>query len=166
MSKKSCFWRHFEKEHGKGLRTLFKSEPQQLWHIYSLIRRQLSWKKCLLVICKIFRLVVNTFTASHRFPLINRDKFRCNYLKNKKPFLNLFLHFWIVDKILNTFSKNITLMVDLFPEIGIPNTLLGNCLKSRVSEDLSTSNVVNGIKQCWNWNDTTFIIFFDHCEGN
>ena len=25
---------------------------------------------------------------------------------------------------------------------------------------------VNGIKECWNMNDTTFTMFIDHCEPN
>ena len=39
---------------------------------------------------------------------------------------------------------------------------LDKCVKSRVSEDPSTSNMVNGIKQCWYGNDTTFTMFIDH----
>ena len=45
-------------------------------------------------------------------------------------------------------------------------TLLDKYLKSRVSDDPSTSNMVNGIKQCVNVNDTTFTVFIDICEGN
>ena len=45
-------------------------------------------------------------------------------------------------------------------------TLLDKCLKSRISEDSSTSNMVNGIKKCWNLNDTLFTTFIDHCEDN
>ena len=37
-----------------------------------------------------------------------------------------------------------------FGNYGFRKTLLDKCLKSRVSEDSSTSNMVNGIKQCWN----------------
>ena len=45
-------------------------------------------------------------------------------------------------------------------------TFLNKCLKSPVSEDLSTSNMVRGTKHCGNLNHTTFAIFIDHCEGN
>ena len=45
-------------------------------------------------------------------------------------------------------------------------TSLDKCLKSRVSEELSTSNMVNGIKQGWYMNETTFTIFVDHYESN
>ena len=38
--------------------------------------------------------------------------------------------------------------------------------KSPVSEDPSTSDKVNGPKNCWNLNDSTFIILIDPSEGN
>ena len=40
------------------------------------------------------------------------------------------------------------------------------CLKSHVSEDLSTSNMVNGPKHCSNLNVSTFTIFIDLCADN
>ena len=47
---------------------------------------------------------------------------------------------------------------------GLHKTWLDKCLKSPVSEDPSTSNMVNGPKQCWNLNDTTFTIFIHPSE--
>ena len=38
-------------------------------------------------------------------------------------------------------------------------------LKSPVSDDSSTSNMVNGPKHCRILDDSTFIIFTDQCEG-
>ena len=52
-----------------------------------------------------------------------------------------------------------------FRNYGFRKTLLDKCLKTRVSEDPSTSNMVSGIKQCVNVNDTYFSIFIDHFEG-
>ena len=43
---------------------------------------------------------------------------------------------------------------------------LDKCLKSPLSEDPSTSDMVNGPKHCWNLNDSTFTIFIDHFESN
>ena len=43
---------------------------------------------------------------------------------------------------------------------------LDKCLKSTVSEDPSTSNMVNGPKHSCNRDDSTFAIFLDYCEGN
>ena len=45
-------------------------------------------------------------------------------------------------------------------------TWLGKCLKSHVSENASTSNMVNGPKHFSNLNGNTLTIFIDHCEGN
>ena len=49
---------------------------------------------------------------------------------------------------------------------GLRNTWLDKCLKSLFSEDPSTSNMVNGPKNSWNLNHSTFTIFIDYCEGN
>ena len=45
-------------------------------------------------------------------------------------------------------------------------TWLDKCLKSPVSEDPSTSNIVNRLKHSSKLNDSTFTIFIDTCAGN
>ena len=45
-------------------------------------------------------------------------------------------------------------------------TWLDKCLKSSVSEDSLTSNMVNGPKHCWHLNGSNFTIFIGHCEDN
>ena len=45
-------------------------------------------------------------------------------------------------------------------------TLLNKYLKITVSEDPSTSNMVKGLKHCWNLDDSTFTIFIDHRENS
>ena len=52
-----------------------------------------------------------------------------------------------------------------FRNYGLRKTWLNNCLKSRVWEEHSTSNMINGLKLCENLNDITFTIHFDHWEG-
>ena len=54
-----------------------------------------------------------------------------------------------------------TLMDFVFPKLRTAKTWLDKCLKSFVSEDISTSNMVNGPKNCSNYRDSTFIIFID-----
>ena len=56
MPKKSRFKGSFGKQHGKHALTLLKFAWQHLSDIYWLLWRQLSYKKSLLVICKISRL--------------------------------------------------------------------------------------------------------------
>ena len=49
---------------------------------------------------------------------------------------------------------------------GLRKTWLDKFLKSPVSEDPSTSNMLNGQKHYWKLNDSTFTIFIDPCEDN
>ena len=73
MSIKSRFKGNFKKQHGKWAQTLFKLASQNLYHIYWSLWRQLSYKKSLLVICKISRLFINTLSADGKYSLFNRD---------------------------------------------------------------------------------------------
>ena len=45
-------------------------------------------------------------------------------------------------------------------------TWLDICLKSPVSKDPLTGNMVNGPKHCCNLNERTVTIFIDHFEDN
>ena len=73
MPKKSRFKGSFKKQHGKCAQTLLKFAWQNLYHIYWLLWRQLTFKKFLLVICKISRLFPNTLSADGKYSLLNRD---------------------------------------------------------------------------------------------
>ena len=73
MPKKSSFKGSFGKQHGKRAQTLLKCQGQLLYHIYWSLWRQLSYKKSLLVICKIWRLLSNTLSADGKYSLFNRD---------------------------------------------------------------------------------------------
>ena len=53
-----------------------------------------------------------------------------------------------------------------FSTYGLQKTWLEECLKSPVSEDPSTTNIVNGPKHCSKLNDSTYTIFIDSCEGH
>ena len=73
MCKKSRFRLPFQKEHGKWVSTLFKSEPEHLRHSYCYTGRQFSGKKSLLVIWKSLRLFLNTMSAVDKCSLPNKD---------------------------------------------------------------------------------------------
>ena len=62
------------------------------------------------------------------------------FIQKKKVFLNFFLLFENLDSILNIFKKKTTLIADVFLNLQT------KCLKSPVSKDPSTSNMVNGPK--------------------
>ena len=97
MSKKSRFRLPFQKEHGKGVSTLFKSEREHLRHIYSSTGTQFSGTQSLLVICKSLRLFVNTMSAVDKCSLPNTDNLMqpihiqlSQKLKTFSQFLNIF----------------------------------------------------------------------------
>ena len=73
MCEKSRFRLPFQKEHGKRVSALLKSERQHLHHIYWSMGRQLNCKKSLLVICKILRRFVNILSAVEKYSLPNRQ---------------------------------------------------------------------------------------------
>ena len=90
MPKKSRFKGSFKKQHGKCAQTLLKCQGQLLYHIYWSLWRQLSYKKSLLVICKIWRLLINTLSADGKYSLFNRDNLtqpiQMQLSRKQKPF--------------------------------------------------------------------------------
>ena len=73
MSKNSRLRGPFDKQHGKRAQALLKSASQHLYHIHRSLPRKLSWKKSLLLTCKILGLLVNTLAADEKYPVLNRD---------------------------------------------------------------------------------------------
>ena len=73
MCKKSPPRLPFQKEHGRRVSDLLQSERQHLYHIYWSMGRQLNCKKSLLVIWKISRVFVTTFSAVDKYSLPNRE---------------------------------------------------------------------------------------------
>ena len=128
----------------------------------------MSWKKSLLVIYKVWRMFVNILKANDKCFLLNRDNLRqpIQMQLSEKKFLNFFLQFWNLYEMLNIFEKKMILMADVFPKLRTRKRWLNKSLKSPVSEDSSTSNMVRGTKNCWNLNHTTFTIIVDHRESN
>ena len=67
---------------------------------------------------------------------------------------------------LNIFWKKMALLADVFLNFRLWEAWLDKCLRSPVSEDSATSNIVNRLKYCSKLNDSTFTIFIDTCAGN
>ena len=55
---------------------------------------------------------------------IQRNQFGRNYLKNKKLFLNFFLHFRNWHQILNICDKKMTFIADLFAKLRTPKNVV------------------------------------------
>ena len=121
MSKKWRLTEPFNKQHGKRTRTLFKSERRQFCQIYWLLRRQLSLKKSLLVICKTLKPFVNTFTAHDKYSVLNRqslqDPIHMQLSQKQQTFSNFSLHFWNLDQILQILKKKMTLVANVFSKL-------------------------------------------------
>ena len=97
MFKKSCLKRPFDKQHGKRVQALFKSQSQNLDHIHRSLLRKLSWKKSLSLTCKIWGLLVKTLATDEKYLNLNRDNFmipiQMQLSQKKKSFLNYLLYF-------------------------------------------------------------------------
>ena len=63
----------FEKQHGKRAKALLKFASQHLYYIHQSLLSQLSWKKCLLLTCKILELLVNTLCADEKNLVLHKD---------------------------------------------------------------------------------------------
>ena len=63
----------FGKQHGKRAQTFLNLAWENLYDNYWLLWRQLSYKRSVLVICKISRLFPNTLSADGKYSLFNRD---------------------------------------------------------------------------------------------
>ena len=123
------------------------------------------------MVCKTLGLFVNIMTADNKYSALNRQSLtqsiQMQLSRNLKNFgLFFFLHFWNVHQILNMLKKKFTFIAYVFRYYGLQKTWLNKCLKSPVSENSSTSNVVNVPKDCWNLGDSAFNIFIDHYEEN
>ena len=98
-----------KKQHCKCTHTLLKCQGQLLYHIYWSLLRQLSYKKSLLLICKISRLFPNTLSSDGKYSLFKRDNLtqpiQMQLSRKEKIFLNFFVHFWYLIEILNISQK-------------------------------------------------------------
>ena len=95
--KKSRFKGSLGKQHGKRAQTLLKFEWKHVYHIYWSLWRQSTWKKSLLVICKISRLFPNTLSADGKYSLLNRhnlmEPIQMQLSRNQKTFSDFFASF-------------------------------------------------------------------------
>ena len=170
MSKTSRFRETFDKQHRKRAQTLLKSSSHQLYDIHWSLPSQLSWKKSLLLTCQILGLLVNTLAADEKYPLLNRDNLaipiQMQLSQKQKTFSRFFAAFLKFRLILNILSKNMTLIDFVMSKLRTPKSWSDKSLKSPVSADPSTSNIVNVLKLCWNLHQWTFILLFDHWNVN
>ena len=172
LSKKSRFNGYFGKQLSKRTQTLLKFGWQPLYDIYLLLCSQVSYKKFLLVICKISRIFTNTLSADGKYSILKRDNLtqpiQIQVSRKQKTFSEFFSAFLKSNWSFEHFQKKkkMSLIVDVFPKLRTRKNWFHQCRKSPVSRDPSESNLVNAPKDCWNFHGSSFNIFIDRCEGN
>ena len=128
MSIKSSFKGSFKKQHGKCVQTLLKFAWQNLYHIYWSLWRQLTFKKFLLVICKISRLFPNTLSPDGKYSLLNRDNLtqpiKMQLSRKQKSFSHFFSTFLKSSLNFEHFLKKLTLIADVFPKLRTQKSLV------------------------------------------
>ena len=121
MSKRSRFWRPFDKQHSKRDQTLLISEWNHLYHICWSLSRQLNWKNSLLVTSKFLRLFVNILTSDDKYSLLNSDAVISETKNNFGTCFcisEIYLKSWTFSK------KKINVIADEFPILRAPKTVL------------------------------------------
>ena len=79
--------------------------------------------------------------------------------KKQQTFSQVLGHFLFLAAIWNILQQKLTLLDLVFPKLRTPEAWLDKTLKSPVSVDPLTSNMVTVPKHCWNLHHSTFIIF-------
>ena len=130
------------------------------WSYLLIPLKELRLKKSLLVVCKILGLFVNTLTADESYSLLNRDilsqRIEMQLSKKEKALCVCVSPLWKYRSNFNYFKNNDD--PHRLCNYQLRKTWLLKWLKSPVSEDPSTGNMLNGPKHCWNLNNSTFII--------
>ena len=114
----------------------------------------------LCVVCEILGLFVNALSADDKFSLGNCDNlwppFQIQLSKNTNFFSWISCH---VNQILDIFKTKMSSRLMYLRNYGLWKTLLDQCLKRLVSENPLRVNKLVRPKHCWNFYDSTFIIF-------
>ena len=112
ISTNSGFKIPFYSQHVKGYQTLLESIWQHFCNMFSSIWQKFSWKMSFLEKCKILRMFFNTLTTDNKVYLHRKNlpqPIQMQLSKKKKLFLNLLLHFWNLNQLLNFLKKNMVL---------------------------------------------------------
>ena len=130
----------------------------------------MSWRKSLLLTCKILGLLLNTLAADEKYPVLNRDNLtipiQMQLSQKQKTFSEFLCPFFKSIRNFKYFQKKKILIDYVFPKLQTPKTSSYKCLKSPFWKDFLTSNMVNVLNHFWNLHHSTFIILIDHCQVN
>ena len=157
MSKKSCVRTPFESQHPNGSKTLFKSERQYFYQIFSALWEKWSWKMSLSVIYELLGLFVNTFTVNDKNFLCNsenlRQRIQMQLSKNPRSFIKFLLHLWILQSEFKYFIKKVTLIAGVIPKSQTVEAVVTQMSKKSRFRAPCDSQHVNGsqthVKSSW-----------------
>ena len=93
MSKKCRIRGPFDKQLGKCAKALLKSASKHLYQIHWSSPKQFSWKKSVLLTCKILVLLVNSLTSDKKYPVLYRDDLKIPIQMQLSPKQNTFFLF-------------------------------------------------------------------------
>ena len=103
--------------------------------------------------CPILGQLVNILTADEKYAVLNRDNLtipiQMQLSQKKKTTFSIFFAAYLKSRLnFEHFEKETTLIDFVIPKVQTPKSRSDKCLKSPVSEDTSTSNMVNVPKDC------------------
>ena len=108
--------------------------------------------------------------AGGKHPVLNRDNLTRQIqiqLSRKQKTFSQFLAAFLKSKLNFKYSqKKMTLIAFVLWKLRTPKPLSDKCLKRPVSEDRSTSKIVDVPKHCWNLHHSIFMWFIDPCQIN
>ena len=151
MSKKSRFRGAFDIQHGKCAQALLKFTSETLYNIQESAPRNLSRKKSLLLTCKILGLLLNTLATDEKYLVLHRDNLtkpiQMHLSRKKITFFQFFAAFVKSRLSLDILNRKMTLIDFVFWKLQTSKSESDKSLKSHVSEEASTSNMVDVPKQ-------------------
>ena len=154
ISKKARFRTQFNSEHTKVSQTLLKLALLNFYHLFSSLWRKWNWKMSLLMISEILKLFINILTADYKHYICNKhnlQQFVQMQLSEKKKSLWMFSFISeMYIQLLNILRKRWHSYLMHFWNEGLRKAWLDKCLKSPLSEQQSTVNMLKGPKHCWN----------------
>ena len=134
-SKNPVFKGSFGKQHGTRAQILLKFAWQHFYHILWSLWRESTFKKSLLVICKISRQFPNTLSADGKYSLVNRDNLtqpiQMQLSQKQKTFSQFFSAFLKSTLNLEHFpkKKKTTLPAEVFPKLQTPKNMVTSMSK-------------------------------------
>ena len=141
------------------------------WSSWVVTVKVIEFQKSLLDTWKFFRSFLHTLIANDKYSLNSKDKWMQTIQMHLSQKQNIFSEFFTAffESSLNFEhfqKKRWPSELMYFRNYRQRKTCLDKCLKTPVSEDVSTGDMVNSPKHWFNLNESAFIILSDHCEGN